>query len=162
MLFRLDQIHPGKTVRKDLELNDESLKTLAGTVTVSSVAAQLKFRTDPQGYVMHYDVTANAEPACIRCGEMAPTKIEASDWISLRTQQPEDATVVLNDSEMNVRFIYEPALDLREFVLELIELELPSYPRHQEEDPNCQDVETSHEDEDNSSPFQVLSKFLDK
>ncbi len=161
MLLRLDEIQPGKRVTKEVNLERETIETFAGEVVLDGIHARLCFRDDPLGYVVQYDVEAKAKMTCVRTGEPVCLDVTASDRISLRTEQPESAHVILAGSEMDVRFITDPNFDMRAFVLETIELELPAYPRIPEDqaaDPPLPETQAR----DKESPFNVLSKLLDK
>jgi len=161
MLFRLEEIHPGKTVTREISLEEASIQMLTGQAVFTNIHAEFKCQCDPMGYVVHYHAKAHAAATCVRCGEQVDKEINTSDWISLRTKQPEESHIVLDDSEMNVRFIPDQTLDLKAFALEAIELELADYPRHDEGDPACKTAAELDMVEEKSSPFNVLSKFLD-
>ena len=163
MRFRLDEIQPGKLVRKELKLDQASITTSNGVAHLENIEAELSFRLDPLGYVIHYKITGRVGIECVRCGNPLELALDLSDWISLRTRQPEHAHIVLDDSEMNIRFSNRPDFDLERFVTEVIELELPPYPKHESRDPACgvdlQDQEAKSEKE--SSPFEALSRLLE-
>lgn len=160
MLLNLHEVQPDKPLRRELELPELALDAISGTVSVHDCHATFRFRVDPLGFAVHYDIRATARMDCIRCSEPVDSKIAVSDWVSLRTQQPPGTHLVLNDSEMNVRFIPDARLDLTAFTEEIVELELPTYPRHAEGSENCQPPEDTPADEQ-ASPFSVLSKYLD-
>ncbi len=160
MLFRLEEVQPGKTVTREIALEEASIEMLSGKAVFTNIQGEFKCQCDPMGYVIHYRATAHVTTPCIRCGETLEKDIVASDWVSLRTSQPEDSHIVLGDAEMNVRFIPNQTLDMNAFALEVVELELADYPRHEEGDPACKAI-APEVVEEKSSPFNVLSKFLD-
>lgn len=161
MLFRLDSVPTGKIVHKEIELEKAELDTNSGPVALKKFHAALSFQTDPLGYVVKYKIRADARAGCVRCGTPMEFQIETSDWISLRVRQPEDSHIVLDNSEMNVRFITDTELDMSTFTKEIIELELPPYPKHNEGEADCK-LQAAEETESASSPFGVLGKLLDQ
>lgn len=161
MLFRLDELKSGNEVVKTVDFTNEKIDTSIGETTIVEAHCELTFRTDPIGYVVKHNTKARVETACVRCGDDLLTDVVKTDWISLRIQQPEENHILLNNAEMNVRFITELDFDYEQFARELIELEIPSYPRHEETDSNCLSVlEETNEANGESSPFDALSKFL--
>ncbi len=162
MLFQLDELKKGKQeIVREIDLPQEELQIQSGTATIHNLAAKLCFRLDPLGYAMHYEVRAQVTCDCIRCGAPLELAVNQDDWVSLRVQQPEEAHILLDDSQMNVRFITDNTVDLKSLVLEVVDLALPSFPRHADGVPNC--AGTLAADglaEPKSSPFDVLSKFL--
>ncbi|MBO1320377.1 YceD family protein [Acanthopleuribacter pedis] len=137
-------------------------ETSSGIAEFHDVTCSFRIRTDPMGYVVKYEVKANVEIPCIRCGQALQIPVEHADWVSLRTGRPEEGHVVLGNDEMNIRFISEPAFDEEQFVGEAIELECPTYPRHEEDDSSCKMSNQEHQEESEpASPFSVLSKYLD-
>lgn len=161
MLIHLSEIESGKPKTKTIVLENEIIETTVGNVAVGHAEAVFVIQVDPLGWAVHYKVTADTTMNCVRCGGELAGKIKVDDWFSLRKQQPKEAHVVLEDSELSIRFISEPEIDGAELTKEIIELELPSYPRHDESDPTCRGAEEP-ETEPVKSPFQALSKFLDK
>ncbi|MDJ0835820.1 MAG: YceD family protein [Acidobacteriota bacterium] len=166
MRIRLEEIQPNKTVTRELDLERETINGVSGEVVLEDVHATLRLRTDPLGFVVHYDVTGRAVTDCIRCGEPLVLDVAQSDWISLRVSQPDEQHIVLNQTEMNVRFITEPELDLVQFVKEAIELAVPDYPRHEENHSECQAAFSAEPEEvtdtESASPFQALAKYLEE
>ncbi len=160
--MKLDELQPNKTISRTLVL--DRLEIEAGATVLQDVNAELRFRRDPTGYALRYDVHGQAQVKCIRCNGPLLEEIKVQDRVSLRLQQPEEHHLVLDDSEMNVRFIMDHSFDMTRFVTEVVELELPDYPRHAEGDSECRtefpvDLER---DEAKASPFQVLSRYLDE
>ena len=165
MLFNLEEIQPGKPIDQEMHLEGEVMKTVSGEAVLDQITARIRFQTDPLGYVIHYDVNATTHMPCIRCAEDLDVKVDLSDWISLRVKQPGEGHLVLDDAEMNVRFITSPRFDIKAFILEVIELELPGYPRHEDGETRCIiPVEGSEAEveEKKPSPFDALSKLLEK
>jgi uncharacterized metal-binding protein YceD (DUF177 family) len=160
MLLRLETIDPGKPLIRELELSRETIKTVTGDVEVRDVRAVLRFQTDPSGYITHYEIKALVEMSCIRCSGLISEEITTSDWVSLRTRQPRESHIVLASTEMNIRFLEQPELDLNRFVLETIELEISDYPRHEEGHPSCLEPMGSKDPDPEKSPFDSLSEFL--
>ena len=160
MLFRLELVQPGKTSERELDLEEVRIQQMTGETVAKDIHAEFRFRIDPMGFVVHYKVKSEVESACVRCGSLLTRKIESSDWISLRTQQPQDGHVILEQSEMDIRFLDDDTINLEDLAIECIEMELPDYPRHEDGDPECLSSE-SLESVEKSSPFDVLSKFLD-
>ena len=160
MILKLEEVTPGKTLTRDLDYSRETIQAMMGDIDLEGIRAHLQFRTDPLGHTVHYRIHAQAKPACIRCGQPVDLDVSANDWLSLRTQHPNEDHVVLDASEMNVRFLEQPVLDLREFILETIELALPDYPRHEDGHPGCASDEDAGS-EDKASPFEALSKYLE-
>jgi uncharacterized metal-binding protein YceD (DUF177 family) len=160
MPLRLEEITPGKTLEREVTINREIIEMVTGEVTFKDIHANLAIRSDPLGYVVHCRATGEVEMACIRCGAPMEQEIATDDWISLRTQQPDQTHIVLDKAEMNIRFLDEQVLDLDRFVLETVELELPDYPRHEDGDQTCQSTLDNAPQEEKISPFDVLSKYL--
>ena len=162
MLFHLDTLQTNKIVTREISLEREEIGTNAGKTVVEEIQANLRFRTDPLGYVVHYKVTARATMPCSRCGEPVSQRVEGTDWVSLRNFQPRESHVNLDDAEMNVRFITSPKFDMYAFIVEAIELELPTYPRHDGADPRCHPAgnESQQAPQKPSSPFSKLSRYL--
>lgn len=161
MRFRLDELQKGKEVVRDIDLEREEIQIASGTADVHNLKAQLKFRIDPMGYVVKYSVCAEVICACVRCAENLQLEVDKTDWISLRVQQPEEGHILLDNSELNVRFITDTTLDLTRLALEIVELELPTFPRHPEDTPSClTGLEGMGDEEERSSPFDGLSKLL--
>ena len=158
MLFRLDELQPGKTIAKTFESARAELETALGKLVITGITAHLKFRLDPLGYVVHYEAQAKVEAPCVRCGQPVTTQVKATDWVSLRTRQPEEGHLILDKSEMNVRFIADSEFDVEEFILETIELATPDFPRHEALNPACQVDEEPNVAED--SPFSSLARLL--
>jgi len=161
MHFHLDELQKGKEVLREFDLQREEIQTTSGTTVVQNLAAQLRFRQDPLGYVVKYMVRADVHCECIRCAGLLHLTVDKSDWMSLRVQQPEEGHILLDNSELNVRFITDKKVDLTSLALELVDLELPTFPRHPDHAPECigEAVTEGHE-EPKSSPFDVLSKYL--
>jgi uncharacterized metal-binding protein YceD (DUF177 family) len=160
--MRLDEIQPNKTISRTLVL--ERLEIEDGAIVLRDLTAELHFRRDPLGYVLRYDVRGQADMKCIRCNGPLTEELCVQDWVSLRLQQPEEHHIVLNDSEMNVRFIADHSFDMTRFVTEAVELALPDYPRHEEDDSACSTgfPEDPVLEEAKASPFQELSRYLDE
>jgi uncharacterized metal-binding protein YceD (DUF177 family) len=158
MLFRLDELQQGKTVTRDVDLENAEVETDLGPVVFSDVHAHLKFRLDPLGYVVHYTARGKVTSPCVRCTNPVTHEVETEDWVSLRTRHPEEGHLVLDKAEMNVRFIDDTSFDVREFILEVIELEAPDFPRHEEGDPECMALVAVAETE--NAPFSALGKLL--
>jgi len=162
MLFHLDTLQTKKTITREISLEREEIGTNAGDTVLEDIHADLRFRIDPLGYVVHYQVSARATLPCSRCGEGISQQVEGKDWVSLRTFQPQESHVNLDDAEMNVRFIASPEIDLIEFIVEVIELELPTYPRHDDADPKCNAAckALQQTPQKPASPFSKLSRYL--
>lgn len=161
MLFRLDELKSGKEVAKTVHFENEEIEIPSGTAKIVSAQSELTFRTDPMGYLVKHKTQAKVNLGCVRCGEDLLTEVASTDWLSLRIQQPDESHILLNNAEMNVRFISDLDFDLVPFVCELIEFELPSYPRHEDGDQSCASVlAASNEANASPSPFDALSKFL--
>ena len=161
MLFQLDTLQTKKNVTREISLAREEIGTNAGKTVVEDIQASLRFRHDPMGYVVHYKVTARAAMPCSRCGEMVSQRVEGNDWVSLRNFQPQESHVNLDDAQMNVRFITSLKFDMVAFIVEAIELELPTYPRHEETDPKCNIADSEAQTlQAPSSPFSKLSRYL--
>lgn len=161
MHFHLDELQKGKEVLRELDLQREEIQTSSGTAIVQNLTAQLRFRIDPLGYVVKYCVRADVHTECIRCAGLLQLEVNKTDWISLRVQQPEDGHILLDNSEMNVRFITDKKINLDSMALEVVDLALPSFPRHAENDAACTAEPVSQgQEEPKSSPFDVLSKYL--
>lgn len=162
MLFQLDELKKGKQeIVRELDLPQEELQIQSGTATIHNLAAKLRLRLDPLGYAMHYEVRAQVTCECIRCGAALELAVNCDDWVSLRVQQPEDAHILLDDSQMNVRFITDTTVDLKSLVLEVVDLALPSFPRHADDVAACSgNLAADGLAEPKSSPFDVLSKLL--
>ena len=163
MLFNLNDIETGKTVEKECHFPTSAIEAVAGPVQLRAVRATLRFRRDPLGFVVHYRIHANAGLACVRCGGTFWQDVTSEDWVSLRQQHPQGDHVILADAEMNVRFITSLSFDIARFVEENLELDLPAYPRHREDDPAClaSGPRVDPHRRATSSPFAVLSKYLD-
>ena len=159
MFIRLEDIQNGKTEHREVQIDRETIELVNDRAVITDGLGKLAFRRDPMGFVVKWEVTAKVTTPCIRCGVEFTQTVAGSDWTSLRTLQPEDGHVVLAGSEMNVRFLEDTNFDMNAFVLELVELECPTYPRHEEGDPECKALEAMQEEE-KDSPFNVLSKFL--
>lgn len=160
--MRLDELQPNKAISRTLVLDQFEIED--GAIVLEDVNAELRFQSDPLGYVLRYDVRGQAKTKCIRCNGPLVEEINIQDWVSLRLKQPEEHHIVLNDSEMNVRFIADHSFDMTRFVTEAVELELPDYPRHQDGDSECcteYPVDQEREEE-KASPFQALSRYLDE
>lgn len=160
MLFRLELVQPGKTSERELDFEKVQIQQMTGEAVAEDIHAEFQFRIDPMGFVVHYKVRAEVEVACVRCAGSLTQSIDTANWISLRTQHPQDGHVVLEQSEMDIRFIEDDVVNLEELTIECIEMELADYPRHKEGDPQCVSSEEL-ESAEKSSPFDVLSKFLD-
>ena len=161
MLFRLDEVKLGKVVHKDVNLDRNEIATAIGPVILEKVTAELRFRTDPLGYVVKYEIRAEALTDCVRCADPLRMPMRLVDEVSLRVKQPEDNHIVLNNSEMNVRFITDTLFDMNTFIEDAIELELPPYPRHAEGDARCM-KSGAEKGQQKGSPFSVLSELLDQ
>lgn len=162
IVINLAILQSDKPLNRDCEWSRMEWETSAGLAVFHDVKCSFRIRTDPMGYVVKYEVEAKADIPCIRCGQPLHLAVKQTDWVSLRTRHPEDAHVILGDDELNIRFIEKPSFDEEQFVGEVIELELPTYPRHEEEHSSCKMSNQEHQEElDASSPFSVLSKYLD-
>ena len=162
MLFRLDAVQSGKDVVKTLNFEKEFIERPSGTICVENVSATLKFRTDPLGFVVKYEIRADVSVDCVRCAEPVSTTIHKSDWLSLRPAQPKEGHIMLANAEMNVRFLENLRFDMADFTKEIIELEISPYPRHEAGSAECRPSSADNEPvPDHASPFSVLSKFLD-
>jgi len=161
MHFHLDELQTGKEVQHELNLEREEIQTRSGVIIVQNLKAQLRFRMDPLGYVVKYTVRADAQCDCTRCGQSLQLEVDTEDWLALRVQQPEENLILLDNSEMNVRFIADKNVDLQSLVLEAVDLALPSFPRHEDDSSECLSEEAATgSEEPKSSPFDVLSKYL--
>ncbi|CAM2066987.1 DUF177 domain-containing protein [Sulfidibacter corallicola] len=163
MLVNLGILQSDKPLFREHQWPHLEWQTSSGKAGFEDVTASFRFRTDPLGYVLYFQVKANVTLSCNRCGGPLRLPVEVSDWVSLRTKQPADAHVVLGGDEMNIRFITDLEFDVDNFVGEIIELEIPAYPRHAEDDPSCE-IQPREEPEEPpaASPFSVLEKFLDR
>jgi len=161
MKLDLNDIDPNRSLTHKVELASKQLPFQDGVADVSSLRLEISVRPDPNGYLLGYQLQANARVTCIRCGRDLEWEIDGQDWIGLRLQQPTAHHAVLDDSDLNIKFLSEPQLDLQELINELIELELPSFPRHQG-DPQCDaSVPRYRETTDPSdSPFAQLAEFV--
>lgn len=161
MRYNLNGLQSGKLVTKEIGLAREELGIANGRVVLENIDGKFRFQIDPSGFVVHYHIRGRVVAECVRCGKALDLDIDTSDWISLRTAQPNQSHIVLDDSEMNVRFITDSKIDLKVFTREVIELELPSYPRHEENHPSCRNMaDPVSRPSPNSSPFETLSKYL--
>ena len=162
MLVKLAEIEPKKPLHRTFEAEALKVQTVTQEVKVEDVTASFRFQVDPLGFLVKFQLRGRAELTCIRSAEPFWQEINVEDWISLRVTEPNDHHVVLGNAEMNVRFIEDLNFDVARFVAELIELELPAYPRREGSDTEDEVSEAaSDESSTASSPFSVLSKFLD-
>ena len=164
MLCELAELKPNETITEKFQWTAEEVGSDLGSITLDLVTGGLKISRNGTGFEVHYDLQATAAMECVRCSQPVPFHLNKSDWVSLRVEQPHQSHLVLNESEMNVRFIQDLSFDISAFVKEVIELELPAYPKHKTDDADCRlgkdpDLETS---EETASPFQALSKLLEK
>jgi len=161
MRLNLAEIRPGKTSKRHVSIEGARLETAGGAAEVRDIDADLRFGLDPLGYTVHYRVSARAEASCVATGKPVTFDIAVDDWLSLRTRHPEGSHVVLDDAEMNVRFITSDTLDLEAFVLEIVELEIPAYPRHPDADRMAAETQAAGDEEaDMDSPFSALARML--
>ncbi len=162
MLYNLNELQPGKAVTKEIRLDRQDLGLTNGRVFLKDIRGQFRFQIDPLGFVVHYHIRGQVAADCVRCGGALDLDIDTTDWISLRTAQPNQSHIVLDDSEMNVRFIPDSKMDVKAFTEEVIELELPAYPRHEEDHAACRALaEQESPSGEKGSPFQALSKYLE-
>jgi len=160
MLVNLSEIEKNQTLTRHLEVEAMEVEAVSGVVKAKDLKAEFKFRIDPQGYLMSYQLTGKACVPCTRCGQEVIQELNYSDLLALRKKRPEEHHLVLNHSEMNVYFWDQPTIDLMRVLEEIIELELPAYPRHKSGDPKCQVAEQEDPSEEKQSPFGALAKYL--
>ena len=141
------------------------IATAASTHEAKNVSYDVRILPDPAGFAMKYRFQAQVSMECVRCGGPMTQDVSGEDWLALRTQHPDASHVVLSDSNMNVRFLPEPVFELDAFVIEMIDLALPEYPRHNPEaDADCvvwgNKEEPQGGSEAGNSPFAGLSDLL--
>lgn len=161
MLVNLAEIESKKPIHRDFEADVIEVQTVTDKVKVEKVRGHFRIQVDPLGFLVKFELSGNAHLTCIRSGEPFVQPIVVEDWISLRTQAPSDHNVVLGDSELNVRFIEDLKFEVDRFVAEVFELELPAYPRREDESEDGGASETEEASSTSASPFNVLSKYLD-
>ncbi len=162
MRINLAELRPGKPKTRNLELDRAEAQTASGPVGIRDLRAEFRFGLDPLGYVVRYRLRASADMTCVSTGKPVAATIDVADWISLRVQHPKDAHVVLDEAQMNVRFIESTELDIDGFALEIVELELPVYPRHPDADAAASEAVGGERTADGDSPFAALAKLLDQ
>jgi len=166
MLFRLDEIQHDEKVEKTVTRDRWEHSVVAGTVVLEDVDATLVLcRRGKQAYEVAYRVSAGAEMTCGRCGDDLETRVSEEGTIAVTDRQPEASHVVLSSGDMDIRFLAEPELDLEHLVLEICELGLPDYPRHESchgADHADAGAESDETEVASSSPFQVLSEYLER
>lgn len=161
MLVNLAEIESKKPIHRDFEADVLEVQTVTEKVKVEEVRGTFRIQVDPLGFLVKFQLNGQAHLTCIRSGEPFVQSINIEDWISLRTQAPNDHNLILGNSELNVRFIEELKFDVDRFVAEVFELELPAYPRR-DDDSEAQEISVTETSETSTaSPFSVLSKFLD-
>lgn len=161
MLVNLAEIESKKPIHRDFEADVLEVQTVTEKVKVENVRGSFRIQVDPLGFLVKFQLEGQAHLTCIRSGEAFVQPINIEDWISLRTQAPQDQHLILGNSELNVRFIEDLTFDVDRFVAEVFELELPAYPRR-EDDAEDEDISVTETSEPSTtSPFNVLSKFLD-
>lgn len=161
MLVHLENIDKNQILERHMDVAKLEVETVSGIIVVKNLTAEFKFRVDPQGFLMSYDISSVCEIPCTRCGQELEMPFKCSDLAALRKNQPEDQHLVLDRSEMNVFFLKDQAIDLMRVLEELIELELPAYPRHEAGEPQCVIPNQEEEEAEKQSPFGSLAKFLD-
>jgi uncharacterized metal-binding protein YceD (DUF177 family) len=161
MLVNLAEIESKKPIHREFVADVIEVQTVTEQVKVEKVRGKFRIQVDPLGYLVKFQLSGQAHLTCIRSGEPFIHPIQLEDWISLRTQAPDDHNVILGDSELNVRFIEDLKFEVDRFVAEVLELELPAYPRRDSDDEEEETAETEASEPSSTSPFSVLSKFLD-
>jgi uncharacterized metal-binding protein YceD (DUF177 family) len=164
MLFRLDEIDQHQKVDKAITMDRREIRANAGPTVLTDVTAALQLsRRSKRSHEVAYRVTAHAEMGCVRCGEALTINVAESGSLAVTDQQPEESHVILSGGEMETRFLADPELDLEHLVLEICELSLPDYPKHEN---GCgstlADAERDETEVASSSPFQVLSQYLER
>lgn len=163
MLFKLDVIQSTQATAKPVALQNQTLENVSGGALVRECTGELRLRRDSLGFTVHYDLKGSVVVSCNRCGEEMTLDVDEGHWVSLRIRQPDENHLVLNQGDMNVRFLATPELDLDQFVLETLEILLPDYPRHEDGNSACiAAYEAEGTQEDKASPFDVLSKYLEQ
>lgn len=160
MLVNLSEIEKNQILSRQLDVAHMEVETESGIVQAHKLNVEFKFRQDPDGYLMSYECSGETNQPCIRCGKETIHQIAATDLLALRKRVPEDHHLVLDDSEMNVYFWEKPKVDLMEMLKEIIELEMPAYPRHPEGDPACELSVQADTNDSEQSPFGSLARFL--
>ena len=166
MVFRLDEIEQNQKVEKAVAIDRHVIDAFAVEITLADVSAELTLsRRGKQAYEVTYRVSADAGMTCVRCGEPLSARVAEDGVIAVTDRQPDESHVVLSAAEMEVRFLAEPELDLDHLVLEICELGLPDYPKHDScHGADLADAGAEHGEAEVAppSPFQALSRFLDR
>jgi len=163
MLFELEELPKNESVTRTMTLGHREIPAFAGSVALEDIRATLDLRRRGKAFAVDYDVRATAETTCVRCDEPITIPLAEKATMAVRTEQPEASHILLGAGDMNVRFLGEPRLDLEHLVLEICELALPDYPRHQacEAEPEAASEEDDVAEAAPTSPFRVLSRFID-
>lgn len=159
-------------IRKDMPFRthihlDQRMSQQDPAWVARDVDFDVEIQTDPQGYLARYGFIADVEIACVTCGAPMRRHLEARDWVALRLEHPSSSHVVLSQSDMNTRFLQSLEFDLDLFLDEIVELELPSYPRHGEHEVCVVKKGTvvwsdeGWESESSASPFSGLADWMD-
>ncbi len=130
MKIQLTDIDAKSPFHRKLTFASHELNSSDREVQLSEVVFDLEIQVDPVGYVARYAFQAIASTSCVRCGELVQLPIQERDWIALRFEQPSEHQVVLQESDMNTKFLNQPELDVDHFVDEVMDLEVPEFPRH--------------------------------
>ena len=156
MKIHLTDIDAKTPFKRKLTYTARQLHSENRDVKLRDVAFDLEVRVDPLGYVARYEFKATAEAECVRCGDIVAYPLQGQDWIALRLQPPSEHHLVLNADDMNTKFLAEETFDLDNFVDEVVDLEIPDFPRHEQE---CVAFE-SHTAPPTNRPFAGLADLI--
>jgi len=165
LLVQLKDIEKGKPARYVLDVSTHLCGDPAFPIEVATGQLKTTIEDHRDGYLLSYQIEAKVQAPCSSCGELLDFVVSSQGRLGLSLVQPEEGHVVLKPSDLDVRFLEEPQLDLQHFFDEQVELEIPQFPRHGDEDA-CQRhyseiLETEKKTDEESSPFSVLSSLLE-
>lgn len=158
----LSDIKPNETLETRIDGSSLPEEMRDSGVRVEALAFVARIRKHESGYRLAYEYQGEVRVGCCRCADPMRLPLRGSDLVFLQFQHPQSGHVVLNPADMNVKFIQGDSFDVARFAQEVIELDIPQFPRH--EDSSCTvpgEIQPMDAVAELVSPFASLRSWVD-
>jgi uncharacterized metal-binding protein YceD (DUF177 family) len=164
MILQLDQIDKDHPMTGTLTAVGRKVPMECQEVTLPTMSLEYALETADCGFVLRYSLVGEAAAVCESCGGELRIPLAESRQVLLRGKPPTGGHQVLESNDLDTIFLEGSNLDLDSFLLEAVELALPSFPRHEDASQCSLPAElleaSRHEASQAGSPFQSLSSLL--
>ena len=135
-----------------------------GLLALDRLEAELTLSRNGEEIAAQGTLQAAIVQACVASGAPVPATLAAPFDILFRPQAAADADeeIELSESEMDVVFYEQAAIDIGEAVAETLALSLDPWPRSPEADAILREAGVKREGEEEKGPFAALASLKDK